>query len=91
MVPVLYSALTTSIPRTPMANWAKSRPAKLERVGSNATRAASERVPHRDACAEVTTALNPIPTTAVARSVQTVERTVVSLVHSEPRTPLNRK
>ena len=33
---------------------------------------------------------SPIPTTAVARSVQTVERTVVSLVHSEPRRSMNR-
>ena len=84
MVPVLYSALTTSIPSTPMASWAKSKPAKLERVGSNVTWAASERVAHRDACAEVTMAPKPIPTIAVARSVQTVDRTVVSLVHSEP-------
>ena len=89
MVPVVYSALMTKMPSTPMASWAKRRPAKLERVGSNVTWAASERVAHRDACAEVTMAPSPIPTTAVARSVQTVERTVVSFVHSEPRIPLN--
>ena len=88
IVPVLYSALITRIPSTPMASWAKSSPDRLDRVGSNVAFEASERLAHRDACAEVTMAPEPIPTTAVARIVQTVERTVVNLVHSEPSTPL---
>jgi hypothetical protein len=32
----------------------------------------------------------PMPTAAVANNVQTVDRTVVNLVHSEPRRSMNR-
>ena len=90
MVPVLYSALMTRMPSTPMASWANRRPARLERVGSKAARATNERLDQREACAEVTMAPRPMPTTAVANSVQTVDRTVVNLVHSEPRRSMNR-
>ena len=87
---VLNSALTTSTPSTPIASWANRRPARLERVGSKASCAACVRLDHLDACAEVTTAPRPIPTNAVTRRVQTVERTDTSFVHSERSTPRKR-
>ena len=89
MVPVLYSALTTRTPRTPIASCAKRSPARLERVGSKLTCSASVRLDQRAACAEVTIALSPTPTNAVTSNVQTVERTDLSFVHSEASTPPN--
>jgi hypothetical protein len=60
---------------------------RLERVGSKSILAALERVDHLEACADVISAPSPIPTSAMTSSVQTVERTDLSLVHSEARTP----
>ena len=88
MVPVEYSALTTSTARTPMASWASRTPARLARVGSNAWGIPPWRA-KRDARAEVTMAPSPTPTTAVMRSVHTDERTERSLVHSAASTPPN--
>ena len=90
IVPVLYSALMTRMPSTPIASCANRRPARLDPGGSKAARATNDRLDQREACAEVTIAPRPMPTRAVANSVQTVDRTVVNLVHSKPRRSSNR-
>jgi hypothetical protein len=89
IVPVLYSALTTSTPSTPIASWAKSRPERLDLVGSKVNCAATDRDENRDALAEVTIAPKPTPMKTVINKVQSVERTERNFVHSERTMPQN--
>lgn len=85
-MPVLYSVLTTSTPKTIIASWPNCIPLKLIRVGSNVARSISGMLSN----AELIRAQNPAPKPTVAMTamarVQTVEETVRIFVHSELRT-----
>ena len=74
MVPVPYSALITSTPSTPKMSWPRKIPIRLRRVGSSMT-SVGLTVP-------VVSAQRPTTAIAVPASVQAVDRTVQSLVHS---------
>src|SRR5579875_617705 len=83
MVPVPYSALTTSAPRTPMASWPRKNPVRLWRVGSKVSLSGrSVLVDHVWAVVAVARTPMPITATAVTARLQPVERTDHSLVHS---------
>jgi hypothetical protein len=89
IVPDAYPPLMSRMPRTPSRS-APPRyvPARLTSTGSNAALAAADSVVQ---CARVTPmamALDATPMKTVALSVHIVERTVRSLVHSEPNSPL---
>ena len=74
MVPVPYSALMTSTPRTPKMSWPRKTPIRLRRVGSS--------MMSEGLTVPVPSAHKPTTATAVPTSVHVVERTDQSLVHS---------
>jgi len=88
IVPLAYSPLITRMPRMPMTRAPpRYAPTRLTSVGSNADRAAADSVVQ---CARVTPmamALTATPVKTVRPSVHIVERTVRSLVHSDPSSP----
>ena len=74
MVPVPYSALMTSTPRTPKMSCPRKTPIRLRRVGSS--------MMSEGLTVPVPSAHKPTTATAVPTSVHVVERTDQSLVHS---------
>ena len=74
IVPVPYSALMTSTPRTPKMSWPRKMPIRLRRVGSS--------MMSEGLTVPVPSAHRPTTATTVATSVHMVERTDHSLVHS---------
>ena len=86
IMPVEYSALMTSTPRTPMANWAKLRPTMLASRGLKFARSAAGMPVQWLTMTADATAASPIVKMTAARSAYRVERTERSFVHSERNT-----
>ena len=83
IVPEEYSPLMARTPRAPTANWAMKTPMRLVAVGSNPAWLCRDVVAQWARVSAVAMAETPRPSTTVMASVQAVERTVRSLVHSE--------
>ena len=82
IVPLANSPVIASTPKTAIASWPKIVPASDWLVGSQMARSAAE---NDDQCAAVTahnSAARPIVDTTIAASVQPVDRSDRSLVHS---------
>ncbi len=84
-MPVLYSPLISSTPRTPIANCARLKPARLVVTGLNVARSLALNVWYSLATTEENNALTPIISATAISRVQTVERTERNFVHSERR------
>jgi hypothetical protein len=79
-MPEEYSLVTASTPRTPIASWPMTSPAKLLLVGSNEARSAADIVAQ---CWWVMTRTDrPIMPAAKTSRVHQVDRTLRSFSHS---------
>jgi len=87
MVPLPYSALTTSKPRTPIDSWLNNRPVRLRRTGSKVSRSTRESWFQRAASTDVARIPIPRVSTTVASRLHVVERTLRNLVHSARSAP----
>src|SRR4051812_10844182 len=86
MPPVEYSDVMSMTPSTATASWPNVSPARLTPAGSKVALSTASTSDHVDAVPQQTRAENPTVTANRAESVQNVERTVRSFVHSERMT-----
>jgi hypothetical protein len=86
IIPVLYSPLISSTPRTPIASCANSMPFRLVEIGLKLARSAGLKVWYWLAETPENSAPMPIESTTAASSVQTVERSDRNLIHSDSTT-----
>ncbi len=85
IMPVVYSPLITSTPRTPIESWARPTPARLIRSGLSTKRNLSSTPRCGQRAAKTVQASRPMPivSSSVTKSDQRVERNERNLVHSE--------